>query len=97
MHSRRKSSTSTSKPVVTTRVINIAPILKVEVVLSAITSEDFNLVINIENVTGTREDEQIGIEYILEDIKITMASSVVNLQLVDVCIFSFVNPSRVYL
>jgi hypothetical protein len=97
MHSRRKSSTSTSKPVVTTRVINIAPILKVEVVLSAITSDDFNLVINIENVTGTREDEQIGIEYILEDIKITMASSVVNLQLVDVCIFSFVNPSRVYL
>jgi hypothetical protein len=89
MHSRRKSSTNTPTPTVTTRVINIAPIVKVEVVLSAITSEDFYLVVNVRNVTGMRADEQIGISYILEDIKITMANSVVNLQLVDVCFLIF--------
>lgn len=95
IHARRKSSTHTPTPIVTTRQINIAPIVKLDVVLSAITSEDFYLVVNVQNVTGTRVDEKIGVDYVLKDVKITMSNSVVNLELVNVRTSSF-NVRRAY-
>ena len=61
---RRKSSVAAQVPTIIERKINIAPILAVQVSIAAITTEDFYLVLNVRNVTGTRADEPVGIEYV---------------------------------